>query len=116
MVQQIAAIYDNGVFRPLEPLALPDQAHVKLTVDAESAPVSEDKLQSQKEALRKLWEELDKVPQHKNNDGWSVRQHDELQNSASNDLVAASTSSLDFWDNPEDDEDWNVTSAGRCRE
>lgn len=23
------------------------------------------------------------------------------------DLVAASTSSTDFWDNPEDDEDWN---------
>jgi hypothetical protein len=25
------------------------------------------------------------------------------------DLVAASTSSLDFWDNPLDDEDWNNT-------
>ena len=78
MSQQIDAIYDNGVFRPLEPLALPDQAHVRLTVDSESTAVSADKLQSQKDALRKLWEELDKVPQHKNNDGWSVRQHDEI--------------------------------------
>jgi predicted DNA-binding antitoxin AbrB/MazE fold protein len=55
MLQHIDAIYDNGVFRPLEPLTLPDQAHVKLTVDSEST-VSADKLQSQKEALRKLRE------------------------------------------------------------
>ena len=40
MSQQIDAIYDHGVFRPLEPLALPDQARVKLTVDAESAEKS----------------------------------------------------------------------------
>lgn len=28
------------------------------------------------------------------------------------DLTAAATSSLDFWDNPLDDEDWNAASAG----
>jgi hypothetical protein len=28
----------------------------------------------------------------------------------SNDLIAAAQSSLDFWDNPYDDEDWNDAS------
>ncbi len=32
MGEQIDAIFDHGVFRPLVPPALPDQARVKLTV------------------------------------------------------------------------------------
>ncbi len=32
MSDQIDAIFDHGVFRPLLPLSLPDQARVKLTV------------------------------------------------------------------------------------
>jgi predicted DNA-binding antitoxin AbrB/MazE fold protein len=32
MSDQIDAIFDGGVFRPLAPLSLPDQARVKLTV------------------------------------------------------------------------------------
>jgi predicted DNA-binding antitoxin AbrB/MazE fold protein len=35
--QQIDAIYDHGVFKPLVPLGLPDQTRVRLTVDVESA-------------------------------------------------------------------------------
>jgi predicted DNA-binding antitoxin AbrB/MazE fold protein len=38
MSQQIDAIFVNGVFKPLVPLALPDNASVKLTVDAQPAP------------------------------------------------------------------------------
>jgi len=78
MSQQIDAIYDNGVLKPLVPLSLPDKALVKLTVEAQSIVEPTDKLAAQKEALRKLWQELDKLPQTRNNDGWSVRQHDEL--------------------------------------
>lgn len=33
MSQQIDAIYDNGVLRPLVPLSLPDQARVKLSIE-----------------------------------------------------------------------------------
>ena len=36
MSESIDAIYDHGVFKPLQPPALPDQARVKLTVEAES--------------------------------------------------------------------------------
>jgi predicted DNA-binding antitoxin AbrB/MazE fold protein len=91
MSQHIDAIYDNGVFKPLVPVSIPDQTHVKLTVDAESKvllegktepfvppPVNSDVLASQKAALEQLRRDIDKLPQTKNNDGWSVRQHDEL--------------------------------------
>jgi predicted DNA-binding antitoxin AbrB/MazE fold protein len=77
MSQQIDAIYDNGVFKPLVPLSLPDKSQVKLTIDAPAESAPADKLAAQKAALRALWQELDKLPQHHNKDGWSVRQHDE---------------------------------------
>jgi predicted DNA-binding antitoxin AbrB/MazE fold protein len=77
MSQQIDAIYDNGVLKPLVPLSLPDQTRVKLTVETSSSE-PDDKLAAQKAALRELWEKIDKLPQTRNNDGWSVRQHDEL--------------------------------------
>lgn len=78
MSQQIDAIYDNGVLKPLVPLSLPDKARVKLTVESHSIDNPTDRLAAQKAALRKLWEEIDKLPTFRNNDGWSVRQHDEL--------------------------------------
>jgi predicted DNA-binding antitoxin AbrB/MazE fold protein len=78
MSQQIDAIYDDGVFKPLVPLSLPDKAHVTLTVDAPTESKPADKLAAQKAASRACWQELDKLPQHHNNDGWSARQHDEL--------------------------------------
>jgi predicted DNA-binding antitoxin AbrB/MazE fold protein len=78
MSQQIDAIYDNGVLKPLSPLSLPDKARVKLTVDMQSLPEAADKLADQKAALLKTWQEIDQLPQTRNNDGWSVRQHDEL--------------------------------------
>jgi predicted DNA-binding antitoxin AbrB/MazE fold protein len=91
MSQQIDAIYDNGVFRPLAPLTLPDKAHVKLTVDAGPAHRMEDKegvhlsptpdpdlLARQQAALDAIRREIDTLAQTKNNDGWSIRQHDEL--------------------------------------
>ena len=37
MSQQIDAIYDNGILRPLVPLALPDKTRVRLSIDADSA-------------------------------------------------------------------------------
>jgi predicted DNA-binding antitoxin AbrB/MazE fold protein len=88
MSQQIDAIYDNGVFKPLVPLALPDQARVKLTVEeglaAAPAAVPEpdavdvEVLARQKAALEEMRRKIGQLPQHCNNDGWSVRQHDEI--------------------------------------
>ena len=40
MSQEIEAIYDHGVFKPLVPPELPDQTRVRLTVDEEPAATS----------------------------------------------------------------------------
>jgi predicted DNA-binding antitoxin AbrB/MazE fold protein len=79
MTLQVDAIYDNGVLKPLEPLALPDHTRVKLTIASEADVIDASAtLAKQKAALRELWEEIDNLPQHRNDDGWSVRQHDDL--------------------------------------
>lgn len=79
MTYQFDAIYDNGVLKPLEPVVLPDQSRVKVTVEAAEHVSSDDAaLAKQRAAFQELWAELDKLPQHKNNDGWSVRDHDKL--------------------------------------
>jgi predicted DNA-binding antitoxin AbrB/MazE fold protein len=78
MSEQIDAIYDNGVLKPLVPLSLPDKTRVKLTLELQPQSAMADKIASQQAALRKLWQELDQLPQTRNNDGWSVRQLDEL--------------------------------------
>ena len=36
MIHDVDAIYDQGVFRPLEPLALPEGAQVRLRVEEEN--------------------------------------------------------------------------------
>ena len=77
MSYQVDAIYDNGILKPLAPLALPDQARVTLTISAPSTPEASEKIAGQKAALQRLWEEVDKLPQVANNDGWSSREHDQ---------------------------------------
>jgi predicted DNA-binding antitoxin AbrB/MazE fold protein len=79
MTHHVDAIYDNRVLKPLEPLILPDQTRVKVTVEsAEINPAENEILSQQQDALKELWAELDKLPQHKNSAGWSVRDHDRL--------------------------------------
>jgi predicted DNA-binding antitoxin AbrB/MazE fold protein len=78
MSQQIDAIYDNGVFKPLVPLVLPDKTRVKLTLQADETQPDSDVIARQQAALEELRHEIDALPQTRNNDGWSVRQHDEL--------------------------------------
>jgi predicted DNA-binding antitoxin AbrB/MazE fold protein len=79
MTYQFDAIFDNGVLKPLEPVILPDQSRFKVTVEpAEVVVDPQDVLAKQRAALLSLREELKKIPQHQNNDGWSVRDHDKL--------------------------------------
>jgi predicted DNA-binding antitoxin AbrB/MazE fold protein len=41
MSEQIDAIYDGGVLRPVVPLSLPDKVRVTLTIDAASPATAE---------------------------------------------------------------------------
>lgn len=38
---QLEAVYENGVFRPLQPVHLPEQQRVTVTIDAETAGSSD---------------------------------------------------------------------------
>src|SRR5579863_8881547 len=38
MVRQLEAVYEHGVLRPLEPLALPEHQRVRLTLEDQAAP------------------------------------------------------------------------------
>ncbi|MBY0505082.1 MAG: DUF104 domain-containing protein [Bryobacteraceae bacterium] len=40
MVRQLDAIYEQGVLRPLEPLALPESQRVRLTLEESASPLS----------------------------------------------------------------------------
>lgn len=78
MSQQFHAIYENGVFRPLTPVSLPEQTEVRVVVDVSKPVDSEAKAESQRLARKKLFAALDQLPQHRNNDGWSAKDHDEI--------------------------------------
>ncbi|QDT76369.1 antitoxin family protein [Lacipirellula limnantheis] len=78
MSYQIDAIYDSGVLKLFEPLKLPNQSRVKVTVDAEPAADDPQAIERQQAALTAMFTAVDQLPQRPNGDGWSVRNHDEL--------------------------------------
>jgi predicted DNA-binding antitoxin AbrB/MazE fold protein len=41
MVRQLEAVFENGVLRPLEPLALAEKQHVRVTITEADAPAPE---------------------------------------------------------------------------
>lgn len=40
MARQLDAVYEQGVLRPLEPLALPEHQRVRLTLEEKTSPLS----------------------------------------------------------------------------
>jgi predicted DNA-binding antitoxin AbrB/MazE fold protein len=55
MTQLIDAIYENGVLRPLSPLALPEHARVRLSVDGPADDERTEWLGQSDRALMKVW-------------------------------------------------------------
>ena len=47
MTQHIHAIFENGVLKPLEPLHLPDQTRVKVSVEKAEGSESAEKVKAQ---------------------------------------------------------------------
>ena len=82
MSHDIRAIFDKGVFRPLEPLDLPDGTCVHLRVDEEMREIAKDgqvdpaELKQQQLALQAMLREVDRLPQTAKRDGLSGRDHD----------------------------------------
>lgn len=61
MVHNINAIYDHGVFRPTEPLTIPDGTRVKLRVEDENGVTTSLESASGEGALPSLLERLKNV-------------------------------------------------------
>jgi predicted DNA-binding antitoxin AbrB/MazE fold protein len=82
MSQPIEAIYENGLLRPLEPLALPEFARVQLdvrTVERETlSPVTEAELIAQTKAHQALLASLAGVSSEQPADGWDSSRADEV--------------------------------------
>jgi len=56
MSKTIEAVYENGVFRPLEPVPLPDGEHVQVTVP--EAPIEIQRRLAALEAFESAFENL----------------------------------------------------------
>ena len=84
MSHDIRAIFDKGVFRPVEPLDLPDGTCANLRVDEEvrestndgQADPAELEQQQQQRALQAMLQNVDRLPQTAKHDGISGRDHD----------------------------------------
>jgi predicted DNA-binding antitoxin AbrB/MazE fold protein len=77
MTYEIRAIFDNGVLRPLDPLALGDQDLVTLVVRTQGdVPAQDNELVLQREALKRMFSEADSLPNENPNDTFSGADHD----------------------------------------
>jgi predicted DNA-binding antitoxin AbrB/MazE fold protein len=78
MSQFVDAIYENGILRPLTPLALPEHSRVALTVQELMAATDAGDLAKQQAALDAMFREVDALPQEVHADGLSGRDHDQI--------------------------------------
>lgn len=79
MSREIRAIYENGLFRPLEPVALAEHDLVSLVIapDATNGARSEDEvIARQREALAEMFAEADSLPLENPEDRFSGADHD----------------------------------------
>lgn len=79
MSQEIRAIYENGLFRPLDPVLIGEHDVVSLVI-VPAAPVEEcgddNVLVRQKKALAEMFAEADSLPLENPDDTFSGANHD----------------------------------------
>jgi predicted DNA-binding antitoxin AbrB/MazE fold protein len=86
MTYRVDAIYDTGVFKPLEPLTLLDQSRVTITVDVavaqDALPTTDDEIRAlvamQRQAARELSAKLASLPDLSPDDGFTSADHDRI--------------------------------------
>lgn len=90
MPQFIQAIFEGGVFRPLEPVQLAEHRQVSLTVTESPSADQQTKctgdetaLERQREALTELRAEMDRLPDCAPVDGLGGADHDQILYGAS---------------------------------
>jgi predicted DNA-binding antitoxin AbrB/MazE fold protein len=84
MSQDIDAIYENGAFRPLQPLEIPDGMRVQLHFVAGSSVLgvsqgdNPEAIARQREALAQLRAKMDALPAGASVDGLGGADHDQI--------------------------------------
>lgn len=81
MSQEFDAIYERGVFRPLERVDLPEQAKVHLQIQdaGEGVPASlANEASAQKAEIQKLLDRVDSRPSFPSDESISAREHDRI--------------------------------------
>jgi len=83
MLENIEAIFENGVFRPLSQVSLPEHRRVSMSVelcpDAEgAASTPPDGIEMQRAALARLQAEMDALPSMAPADGLGGADHDQI--------------------------------------
>ncbi len=80
MSQTVPAIYDAGVFRPLEPIELADGTRVEVQVPTPASPTElpPEELSRQQAAIAEMLAEIERLPIEGPDDGFSGRDHDKV--------------------------------------
>ena len=78
MTQLIQAIYENGVFRPLDRVELPEHGRVALVVESLPPAGEADAVARQRSALAALRAEMDALPVEAPQDGLGGADHDQI--------------------------------------
>ena len=79
MSHTIPAIFDAGVFRPLEPVELAQGTQVEVQVPVgPPAELSPEELARQQAAIAKFLAEMEALPDEGPDDGFSGRDHDKI--------------------------------------
>ena len=84
MIHTVPAVFDAGVFRPLEPVDLADGTQVivqmPLTRDmnATDEELPPDELARQQAAIEEMLAEIESLPIEEPDDGFSGRDHDKI--------------------------------------
>lgn len=78
MSQEIRAIYENGMFRPLDPVLLGEHDVVSIVIAPAAAPNSNEADATQHHSLVKAIETAGRLPLESADDGFSGADHDEV--------------------------------------
>jgi predicted DNA-binding antitoxin AbrB/MazE fold protein len=82
MDDSVTAIFDSGVFRPLQPVDLAEGTHVQVQLPsrhvASTAELPPEALTRQQAAIEDMLAEIENLPIEEPNDGFSGRDHDQV--------------------------------------
>jgi predicted DNA-binding antitoxin AbrB/MazE fold protein len=78
MTRTISAIFDAGVFRPLEPVGLADGTQVELQLEVSAPGIPNEVNEETKKAWQQYIQRMEAMPDNSPQDGLTNREHDRI--------------------------------------